>query len=161
MRVSAGFVGVTLCCVSTLVCAHGAKPYLGLKGQLYFEDEPNPSVRQVTVPRHVPSKYVARTPLDFSYPESAASAGLSHEAGTDAPSSGEHGWNLELGDGAKLKFDYDEDTRLSLGMGMWKVKVGVSKSFGGPSGEEKSAKPRPERLTSAAGMGRIETASSY
>ena len=159
MRVSAGLVGVILCCVSSLAGAHGAKPYLGLKGQLYFEDEPDQTAHQASVPRHVPAQYVARTPIDFSYPESAASEGLSEEAGPGAFSNVESDWGLELGDGAKLKFAYDKDTKLSLGMGMWKVKLGVTRSFGGPN-REIAAAPRPERHTSAAGMGRVEMAAS-
>ncbi len=160
MRLAAGLVGITLCCVSGLAGAHGAKPYLGLKGQLYFDDGSGRDVRQVTVPRHVPPQYVARAPIDFSYPESAASGGLAEQANRSPLSSGESGWGLEIGDGAKLKFAYDENTKLSLGMGMWKVKVGVTKKLGGPAREEDTA-PRPVRHSSAAGMGRIETAASY
>ncbi|MEM1199582.1 MAG: hypothetical protein AAGI06_09765 [Pseudomonadota bacterium] len=159
MRVSAGLVGVILCCVASMAGAHGAKPYLGLKGQLYFEDEPQQAVRQASVPRHVPSQYVARTPVDFSYPESAASEGLSEEASQAALQNVESDWRLELGDGAKLRFAYDKDTKLSIGMGMWKVKVGVTRSLGGPSRDVPPA-PRAERHTSAAGMGRIEMAAS-
>ena len=160
MRVSAGVVGVILCCVCSQAGAHGAKPYLGLKGQLYFEDEPAQTLRPATAPRHVPSQYVARTPLDFSYPESAASGAISPEANSGAPFRAESGWGLELGRGAKLKFAYDKDTKLSLGMGMWKVKLGVSRSFGGPSHEDEEETVWPERHSSAAGMGRVETAAS-
>lgn len=158
MRISSAMIGMILCCVSSQVGAHGAKPYLGLKGQLYFEDEPAQTVRPGAVPRHVPSHYVARAPVDFSYPESAAAGGISAKADAGPPFRPESGWGLELGQGAKLKFVYDEDTKLSVGMGMWRVKLGVSKSFGGPSREQQEETSRPRRHTSAAGMGRIETA---
>lgn len=153
MRVSWTLAALALCCAGSLTCAIGAEQHLALKGQLYFEGAPAGPAPQTIVPRHVPSQHIARAPIDFSYPETAASTGshLTHQDQVQ-PLAGS-GWDLDLTDGAKLKFAYDRDTKLSLGMGMWKVKVGVSKKFGGSS---RIIDDPLVRHGSAAGMGRSD-----
>ncbi len=154
MRVSSLSLSVLLCC--GVGSAHAAGPVLGLKGQLYDEDVPARTAPQNIVPRHIAPKHVARAPVDFSYPETAASP----EAPSGQPQAfrpATSGWNLDLRDGAKLRFAYDKDTKLSLGLGMWKVKVGVSRKIGGPGSGEIEW---PERLGSAASMGRAEASTS-
>ncbi len=60
-------------------------------------------------------------------------------------------WQLDLSDGAKLRFAYDKDTKIKVGMGLWKVKVGVSKAFGGPNTDTWEL---PVRHGRAAALGR-------
>ena len=151
MRIFWTMAAAMLCCVGTLKSAFSAEEHLGLRGQLYFEPAPDLKPPQDSVPRHIPSKHVARAPIDFSYPETAASTG-SHILPQETRRPREESpWQLDLTDGAKLRFAYDKDTKLKLGMGMWKVKVGVSKAFGGPSNDSWEL---PVRQSRAASLGR-------
>lgn len=149
MRISWLCLGVLLCCGT----AHAGEPVLGLKGQLYDEDVGARTAPQPVVPRHIAPKHVARAPIDFSYPETAAAPGAPSLSPQSDQSEAVSAWNLDLSDGAKLRFAYDKDTKLSLGMGMWKVKLGVSRTIGGSGGSDIEW---PERHGSAAGMGRVE-----
>ncbi|MCP5080546.1 MAG: hypothetical protein GY948_02495 [Alphaproteobacteria bacterium] len=153
MRIFWTMAAAMLCCVGSLKGAYGAEEHLGLRGQLYFEPAPALKPPQDSVPRHISAKHVARAPIDFSYPETAASTGshIAHQE-THRPRE-ESPWQLDLTDGAKLRFTYDEDTKLKLGMGMWKVKVGVSRAFGGPSTDTWEL---PERHGRAAALGRAD-----
>lgn len=135
-----------VCCVVGLKSAQSAEERLGLRGQLYFETGSVSKPPQSSVPRHIAAKYIAQAPIDFSYPETAASTGLQTVRGEAPKPHNESPWQLDITNGAKLRFAYDKDTKLKLGLGMWKVKVGVSQAFGGT--EARAASERavmPER----------------
>ncbi len=143
------------CCVFGLHGTLCAEEQLGLRGQLYFDPAPAMVPPQGSIPRHIQTKHVARAPIDFSYPETAASTGT-HVAprGVQQPQ-GQSAWQFDLSDGAKLRFAYDKDTKIKVGMGMWKVNVGVSKPFGGPS--TGTSWTLPVRHGRAASLGRAGT----
>lgn len=151
MRFSMIVATALLSCAGSLSSAFGAEESFELRGQLYFEPTPVAAAPQVTVPRHVAQKYVARAPIDFTYPETAASTGASVAYHEEYQPVDQSAWGVDLTDGAKLKIAYDKNTKLSLGVGMWKVRMGVSKKFGDPTAEPWTL---PARHGRAAALGR-------
>lgn len=151
MRIVWTMAAAALGCALSLGGASGAEETLGLRGQIYFEPAAVAPPSRTIVPRHISAKHVARAPVDFSYPETAASTGSNVRPVSAGQPVEEGPWHLELSDGAKLRFAYDKDTHIKLGMGMWKVKVGVSKAFGGPNA---GAWELPVRHSRAAALGR-------
>ncbi len=153
MRIVQTMAAALMCCVGGISGAMGAEEHLGLRGQLYFEPAPTAKLPQSSVPRHVSPKHIARAPIDFSYPETAASTGA-HFVHQDARQPREESpWQLDLSDGAKLRFAYDKDTKIKVGLGLWKVKVGVSQAFGGPNA---GTWELPVRHGRAAALGRAD-----
>ncbi len=151
MRIIRTMTAGFMCCLGGVSGAISAEEHLGLRGQLYFDSVSTSKVAHSSIPRHIPAEHVARAPIDFSYPETAASTGahIAHKE-TQHPRE-ESAWHLDISDGAKLRFAYDKDTKIKVGMGLWKVKVGISKAFGGPNS---GTWELPVRHSRAAALGR-------